>query len=441
MIMELQKAYFNVTENEVRLSMPLQKVDKQARTVSGFASLDNVDTHGDIVTHEANKKAFGKFRGNLRLMHQPIPAGKLLSFREDEYYDTETKKFYNGIYVTAYISKGAENIWEMVLDGTLTGFSIGGSIKDTESKFVKSEDGTGRQVRFVKEYDLVELSLVDNPANQLANLVSIQKLSDGQLEVTGAVADAKIENVFYCKANDEHNDRIVPSTEETLECSVCGTDMENAGWYESVSDEERAEKVSSVITKFLAPESEGGVHTHMTIKKSADEETETVAVNNALGTTTDENGDVTVGESEAVEVPEVVETEDEAVEVEEVEQPTDIVKMLDGVRDDLKSAVEKSATANAEAITALEARINEVSATFTAKFTELEGKTVAVTEKFNGLSAEIEKMAGKVETVASETAIKKSNDLGGSEDSKLEKSASSKQNFWGKAFSVDTDLV
>lgn len=441
--MELQKAYFNVTENEVRLSMPLQKIDKQARTVSGFASLDNIDTHGDIVTHEANKKAFGKFRGNLRLMHQPIPAGRLLSFREDEHYDPETKKFYNGIYVTAYVSKGAQNIWEMVLDGTLTGFSIGGSIKETESKFVKSEDGTGRTVRLVKDYDLTELSLVDSPANQLANLVSIQKLADGQVEVTGAVADTKIENVFYCKGNDQHeSDRIVPSTSETLECSVCENDMENAGWYESVSDEERADKVASVINKFLAPESEGGVHTtNMTIKKVADEaEVETVAVNNAQGTTTDENGEVTAGPSEAVDVEEVEKT-DEAAEVDEVEQPTDFAKMLDGVRDDLKEAVEKSATANAEQIASLEARLNEVNESFTAKFAEIEAKNAEITEKFNGLNADIEKMAGKVETVASETAVKKSNDLGGSEDGKLEKSASSKQSFWGRAFSVDSDLT
>lgn len=438
--MELQKAYWNVTESEVRLSMPLQKIDKQHRTVSGWASLDNVDSHGDVIEHEANKRAFSKFRGNLRLMHQPIPAGKLLSFREDEFYDPDTKKFYNGIYVTAYISKGAESIWEMIKDGTLTGFSIGGSIKETENKFVKSEDGTGRTVRFVKDYDLVELSLVDNPANQLANLVSIQKLADGKVEVTGTVAETKIENVFYCRANDQHEaDRIVTASDETQECSMCGTDMENAGWFESVSDEERAEKVASLINEFLAPkESEGGVDTDMTIKKVADEDKveETVAVDNAKGTKTDEDGEVTVGDSEAVEVEEV----DGAVEVDEVEQPTDFAKMLDGVRDDLKEVVEKSARAQTEKITALEARINEVNDSFTAKFEELEKAQDEWTKKFAGLNAEFEKMAGRVTEVANETAMKKSNDLGGSEDSKLEKQANSNKGFWGRAFSVDTDL-
>ena len=124
--MTISKAYWNSEGDHLRLSMPFSKVDKERRTVSGFASLDNLDKQMDIVTAEASMAAFAKFRGNIREMHQPSAVGKMVNFKEDKYFDPETKKFYKGVYVSAYISKGAQDAWEKVLDGTYTGFSIGG---------------------------------------------------------------------------------------------------------------------------------------------------------------------------------------------------------------------------------------------------------------------------------------------------------------------------
>ena len=116
--MIITKAQWNTEGEQLRLSMPFSKVDKERRTVSGFATLDNVDKQDDIVTTEASLKAFKKFRGNIREMHQPSAVGKMVSFKEDKYYDTKSEKMYNGVLVSAYISKGAQNAWEKVLDGT-----------------------------------------------------------------------------------------------------------------------------------------------------------------------------------------------------------------------------------------------------------------------------------------------------------------------------------
>ncbi len=126
--MIISKAHWNSDGDNIRLSMPLTKVDKERRIVSGFASLDNVDKQDDIVTAEASMSAFAKFRGNIREMHQPVAVGKMVDFKEDKYFDPDTKKFYKGVFVSAYVSKGAQDTWEKVLDGTLTGFSIGGPI-------------------------------------------------------------------------------------------------------------------------------------------------------------------------------------------------------------------------------------------------------------------------------------------------------------------------
>jgi hypothetical protein len=113
--------------DNIRLSMPMMKVDRERRIVHGFATLDNLDKQDDIVTRAASLNAFKKFRGNIREQHDHKKAvGRIVDFREDSVYDAETGKTYNGVFVSAYVSKGAEDTWQKVLDGTLTGFSIGG---------------------------------------------------------------------------------------------------------------------------------------------------------------------------------------------------------------------------------------------------------------------------------------------------------------------------
>jgi len=124
--MNIEKSLWSSHGDNITLSVPFTKVNREKRTVSGFATLDNVDQTGDVVTSEASMKAFENFRGNLREMHQPVAVGKIVSFKPETYYDPASKEFYNGVYVDAYISKGAQDTWEKVLDGTLSGFSIGG---------------------------------------------------------------------------------------------------------------------------------------------------------------------------------------------------------------------------------------------------------------------------------------------------------------------------
>jgi hypothetical protein len=234
------KSHWVADGNNLHLNMPFAKVDRENRLVHGFATLDNVDSQGDVVLAEASKEAFARARGNIREMHQPIAVGKVVDFKEEEFF--HEGEFYRGIYVTAYVSKGAEDTWTKVLDETLTGFSIGGAIIEASNEFVKEQ---GKSVRFIKSYDLTELSLVDNPANQLANVFSITKAADGHALVKGMIADMNVENVFYC---DTDNIFKAEAT-EVAKCAACGNDMQNIGWVESGND--RAEKVKEVVTKFL----------------------------------------------------------------------------------------------------------------------------------------------------------------------------------------------
>ena len=232
--MDINKAAWSTNNNSIRLSMPIAKVDKERRIVSGFATLDNLDRQGDVVPAEASVKAFETFRGNIREMHQPKAVGKIVSFKEDKYFDQESKKFYNGVYVSAYVSKGAQDTWEKVLDGTLTGFSIGGEIHDSEKVY---DETLGKSYQVIKEYSLSELSLVDNPANQFANVISIEK---GQM--TGYLAKAVVENVFWCNSDDI----IRLSDDSSSACPQCDKSMHNIGFVES-NDSDKASMVKSIV--------------------------------------------------------------------------------------------------------------------------------------------------------------------------------------------------
>lgn len=241
-MVNIHKASLVANGQQVTLTMPISKVDKEKRIVSGFATLDNVDRQGDRVTSEASRKAFENFRGNVRLMHQPIPAGKVVNFRTEPYFSTADNKQYNGVYVDAYISKGADNIWEMVLDGTLTGFSIGGNVKDSETVL----DGESQKsVRIIKDYDLVELSLVDSPANQLANIFSIQKTEQGTAIADGIFNKSNIQNVFWC----ETDELAYVDQDESHCCANCGSDLVSIGWIDENTQEEVTKAVFAMIQK------------------------------------------------------------------------------------------------------------------------------------------------------------------------------------------------
>lgn len=223
---------WTINGDEVRVNIPFAKVNKERRTVSGFATLDNVDTHGDVVDADASVAAFSRFRGNLREMHQPLAVGKVVDFVPQEFEDPETNETYKGIFVTAYISKGAKDTWEKVLDGTLSGFSVGGIIKNKEAN---KSAGVGN---IIKEYDLIELSLVDNPANQLANVFSIQKLGDTTV-ASGFAVETKVQNILY----NAEDDVVVLSDDESRD------GFENIGWVEDT--EGKTEKMRETLNKYL----------------------------------------------------------------------------------------------------------------------------------------------------------------------------------------------
>lgn len=196
----------------VNVSFDPNQDDTNQRIVVGFATLDNIDTSGDIVTSEASMKAFAKFRGNIRYMHERVPVGKLIDFQPAVYFDEETQSQHNGVQVTVKISEAEDDVWIKCQDGTLSGFSIGGNVVKTSYTY---NEKLSKNVKVIEDYELTELSLVDNPANQFANITAIRKSKDGAIEEGDELQMfGQIEKVFEINTKGG-NPKLSKETENT----------------------------------------------------------------------------------------------------------------------------------------------------------------------------------------------------------------------------------
>ena len=416
--MEIKKSYWTTNGETINLAVPFVKVDKQKRVVSGFATLDNVDKHGDIVDTMASMNAFARFRGNIREMHQPIAVGKVVSFRQEDFYDKKTQKTYSGVFVDVYVSKGAADTWEKVLDGTLSGFSIGGSINKSDT--VNAHDDYEGPVRIIKDYDLVELSLVDNPANQFANVFSIQK-NDIGFKVTGMATEIKASTVFYCDTDEI----AVTSNDAQKSCTICDSAMTNIGWVEEGSDTKSAD-ISAVVSDYVKKNtvSEGGIEVTEELDAKVEETAVEEAVEEAAAEEAVEAAEETIEKS--ADEPEA-EVAEEAPAEQEVEDDNTIEKMLDGIKSYISEAISKAAdnTPSVDDImNQLMGQINTTKAEMTEKYDAMNSAIAKCMDELSG-------MKNRMDAYEAATAVKKSSDFEAESVEPLKKQSIWKGHFLG----------
>lgn len=245
--------------SDLRLFIPIEKIDREKRTVSGWATTEDVDKQNEVVDYGASKDAFGDWSGNIREMHEPKAVGRAIDVK----YDDDNRR----VYVTAKISRGSSDTWEKIKDGTLRGFSIGGQTIDKTTQIVKdTESGESRQVNRITKYKLNELSLVDNPANPEAQFELVKSV-DGQLRQTPVI--------------EEHGNLVVTELKDILEEEISDYREKADGLIKKVLTGDALEKLDDtqfgVIRKYKSPEGANvterlfpmpdKVHAHAALKK------------------------------------------------------------------------------------------------------------------------------------------------------------------------------
>ncbi len=130
--------------NEVNFFLPITKIDKEKRTVSGYATTEMKDLDGEIISLNAVRKALPGYMQwrNIREMHRPSAVG----VADPSGTNIDDK----GLFLTAKIID--DEAWRKCVEEVYKGFSIGGKplskVGDT-----------------ITELELIEISVVDRPCN------------------------------------------------------------------------------------------------------------------------------------------------------------------------------------------------------------------------------------------------------------------------------------
>ena len=148
---------------------------------SGYASVFGlVDSYGDTIAPGAYSKTLQNRERpiQLRWNHYGGVVGKWLTLREDE----------KGLYVEGELTPGhsvAQDAYALMKHGAVNGLSIGYRPIEAEQK----DDGT----RLLKQIDLVEISIVETPADAAAMIGDVKSAIDGAVslkEIEALLRDA-----------------------------------------------------------------------------------------------------------------------------------------------------------------------------------------------------------------------------------------------------------
>lgn len=388
--MEITKSHWESHNGHVTLSVPITKVDRERRIVSGFATLNNLDSQGDIVLSEASRDAFEAFSGNVREMHDKIAAGRVVNFREQAYFDPQTEKVYEGIYVDVYVSKGAESTWEKVLDGTLAGFSIGGMVPEGGAEQFFDET-LGKFINIIKKYVLVELSLVDSPANKMASVFAVQKSDGGETQISGIAVDVKTVDVFWCS-----EDNIATIGTDT--CDNCGNSCEKVGWIESnLPDSEKAQAIAGLLKNTAKPavEKERGVTDSMA-DETVEKATEVAAEVSEVVEETVEKSDTADEVTAEATTEEVAETTSEAAVEVTIDWQAELETMRTtlGAMSEVLAGISKAFETNTETIDGISKAVAENATRVEALES---GISKSISETIEATKSEITERLGAVE--------------------------------------------
>ena len=383
--------------NNLNFSFPITMIKTEQRIVCGVATADNIDKSNDIVDFAASEIAFKNWQGNIREMHAPIAVGKAISYKPLKLKGEDGQE-YNAIQVEAYISKGAEDTWQKVLDGTLRAFSIGGRI--TKKEVMEGKMHNGRPISIIKEYDLGELSLVDNPANAMAVIDLVKMNNVGDLNYAlDCDLDCQLEKVKQSlkdqKGLNELYKEIIMEVEKSCNCeSNVDKGLHNLEKYDIVNpmDNSLTDNKMSFIKKFI---NWVGPIDNLGLEKSEQD---------------------TEASTEADVIVEQVEEQDMDIEVLKEALGSVIDQKLTDFATSFKMEVEANVDAKIEAVTK-----------------SVEDQKIELAEKLETTEKALEVQTAKVEEFAQAGAVKKSVDPEDDEDGEeLVKSAP--KSFWSNMY-------
>lgn len=173
-----------VNPNALIRKLALRDNTGNSRYIAGYANISGIiDSQNEVVTHEALKSAWAKWRANpeyalLNLLHQNLPMAKVVF---EPVIDSNGNTHLSGVdekglYIVGLVRDDvtiADEVWQKIERGEYRGFSIGG--RNLNPQLPDCSSGTC--IRQIDKLELYEVSIVDQPANR-ASLFNMLKRDD-----------------------------------------------------------------------------------------------------------------------------------------------------------------------------------------------------------------------------------------------------------------------
>lgn len=208
----------------------IKKIDDDERMVYGWASTGDLDKDGEIIEPAAFEKSLPDYLKfpTIREMHQPKPIG----------ITKETRMEKNrGLFIAAKIVDS--EAWMKVKEGVYRAFSIGGRVKN-------------RIDNVIKELELIEISLVDVPANPAAVITLFKGDKTDNIHIEFQQLANKIRSLMEEK-EVVTNDEILEVSEDTSDAEAVEKSVEaesetapDTGIEKGTEAEEREETAEAV---------------------------------------------------------------------------------------------------------------------------------------------------------------------------------------------------
>jgi len=173
-----------INQNAVIQKLDIATHQGNKRFIAGYANIaDIVDSQNDVVTLDALKKAWAKWRQNpefciLSLLHSNIPLAKVIF---EEVVDTKGNVHKSGVderglYLVSQVRDDisvSDEVWRKIENGEFRGYSIGGK----NLRPGQQECNGSFCVNKITDLELYEVGIVDKPANEVS-LFNILKRDD-----------------------------------------------------------------------------------------------------------------------------------------------------------------------------------------------------------------------------------------------------------------------
>lgn len=203
-------------------SFEVKSSDDDKGIIEGHGAVfGNVDFHGDIIEKGAFNKTLKKKKPVMLLQHDSRDVIGMWTLAKE---DDEGLKLRGNLNMNV---EKARDAFFLAKQGALTGLSVGFIVKDQE--FIKG-------VRIIKEVELLEVSLVTFPANELAQVegvkselpstereleAALRKLGYGRTQAKSIVSDGfKGFQAMQRDADDSEKENVQRDADEAIKSEV-----------------------------------------------------------------------------------------------------------------------------------------------------------------------------------------------------------------------------